>query len=116
MAYLSAAIPTIGAQMAQSPKLVANLRHDSFGRPVYIGCREAEQPIAGANEAILAAVVIHKPVTVVVAVIFNCQALIAVEQIWSGQETALPVEYGNLNLRTGEPGEHEEHPQPCLHW
>jgi hypothetical protein len=38
---------------------------------------------AGADEAILAAVVVNQPITVVAAVVFDCQTLMAIKQVWT---------------------------------
>jgi hypothetical protein len=64
----------------------------------------------------LAAVVIHQTITMVAAVVFESQALGAVKQVWTGYFVALIVVDGTLNLRPREPGAHEEHSQPGLHW
>jgi hypothetical protein len=52
---------------------------------------------------------------VVAAVVFNGQALKAIEQVWASQEAAFVVMDRNLNLRPWESSEYEEDPQPGLH-
>ncbi len=98
-----------------SAKGVAHLHRDQVRIPIYVCRGEAEQAKAGADEAVLAAVVIHQPIAVVAAVVFDCQAVKSIEQVWPAQETALVVMDRNLSLRRWEPGKHEEHPQPGLH-
>ena len=48
-------------------------------------------------------------------VVFDSQALTAIQQVWPANETALDVTDGNLSLGPGKSGEHQEHPQPSLH-
>ena len=60
---------------------MTDLHRNCIGSPVYIGCREAEQAIASADQAVLAAVVVNQPITMVAAVIFDCQALTPIEQV-----------------------------------
>jgi hypothetical protein len=48
----------------------------------------------------LAAVVINQPIAMVAAVVLDREALMAIDQVWTGQETALVVIDGNLNLRS----------------
>lgn len=94
---------------------VTYLHHNQIGSPVYIRCSKSEHPKAGGHEAILAAVILNQPITVVAAVVFDCQALKAIKQVWTAKETAIVVTDGNLNLRLRKSGEHEEHPQARLH-
>jgi hypothetical protein len=75
--------------------------------PVYVCRSEAEQAEADADEAILAAVVINQPVAVVAAVVFDRQALYAIKQVWTAQETALVVMDRYLSLRPWKSCEHE---------
>ncbi|HEY8864317.1 MAG TPA: hypothetical protein VIO37_09120 [Candidatus Dormibacteraeota bacterium] len=95
---------------------MTNLQCNSIGSPVHIGGSEAKQAKAGTDEAVLAAIVINQPITVVAAVVFDCQALNRIKQVWAAWETVLIVMDGNLNLRSRESGQHEDHPQPGLHW
>ena len=71
--------------MAQSPsgKTVSYLHRNCIRSPVYIRCSEAEQAKAGADEAILAAVVINQAITVIAAVVFDCQPLLSIKQVWT---------------------------------
>ncbi len=64
-------------------KAVTYLHRNCIGSPVYIGCGEAEQAKAGADEAILAAVVINQPITMADAVVFNYQALKPIKHVWT---------------------------------
>ena len=97
-------------------KALPNLHRNCFGGAVHVGCGEAEQAKAGADEAVLAAVVLDHSITMVAAVIFDCQALTRIEQVGAAQEAASIVMDGNLNLRPRKSGQHEQHPQPGLHW
>jgi hypothetical protein len=94
---------------------VTYVHDDHIGSSVYIRCGEAEQANAGADEAVLAAVVINQPITMIGAVVFDCQALMAVEQIWTAHEPALIIVNRNLNLRPWEAGQHKEHSKPGFH-
>ena len=71
--------------MAKSPsgKTVSYLHRNCIRSPVYIRCSEAEQAKAGADEAILAAVVINQAITVIAAVVFDCQPLLSIKQVWT---------------------------------
>jgi hypothetical protein len=60
-------------------------------------------------------VVFNQPIAVVAAVVFDGQAVKAIEQVWTAQETALVVIDRNLNLRPWESSEYEEHSQSGLH-
>ncbi len=91
------------------------LHCNRVGAPEYIGCSEAEQAESGADKAILAAVVINQPITVVAAVVLDGQALKAIKQVWTAQEPALIVINRKLDLRPRKSGEHEEHPWAGLH-
>jgi len=51
----------------------------------------------------------------IATVVFDRQALKAVEQIWTAQEPALIVLDRNLRLWARESSKHEEHPKPRLH-
>ena len=64
-------------------EFVTHLHRDRFGTPVHVRCCEAQQAEAGANEAILAAVVINHSIPVIAAVIFDGQALTAIKQVWT---------------------------------
>ena len=66
-----------------NPEAVPYLHRNYVGSPVDIRCSEAKQPKAGADEAILAAVVINHAITVITAVVFDCQALIPIKQVWT---------------------------------
>jgi hypothetical protein len=94
---------------------VAHLHRDEVWVPVYVCRSEPEEAKPRADEAILAAVVVNQPIAVVAAVIFDCQTLQAVKQVWTPQETAVVVMDRNLNIRPGKSSEHEEHSQPGLH-
>jgi hypothetical protein len=97
-------------------KAVAYLYHDGIGSPVHVCRGEAEQTKSGPDEAILPAVVIHQPVAVVGAVVFDHQVLAPIKQVWAAQETSSVVMDGNLNLWPRKSGEDEKHPKPGLHW
>jgi hypothetical protein len=56
---------------------------DHLWSPVYIGRCESQQTKAGADQAILAPIVIDQPLAMVAAVVFDCQALVAIKQIWT---------------------------------
>jgi hypothetical protein len=88
---------------------VSYLQRDQIRVPVDVCRSEAEQAKAGADEAILAAVVVNQPITMVAAVIFDSQALQAIKQVGTPQDTAMVVMDRNLNIRPGESSEHEEH-------
>ena len=68
---------------SRSGEGVTYVRHDCVGNPVYVRRGEAEQAEAGADEAILTTVVVHEPITMVAAVVFDGQKLMAMEQIWT---------------------------------
>jgi hypothetical protein len=105
---------TIRTRLAQSRtirgKATTHLHHNPVGRPIYVRCGEPEQAKAGANQVVLSAVVLNQPIAVIATVIFDCQALIAIKQIWTAYDTASLVIDGNLNLRPWESGKHEQHP------
>jgi hypothetical protein len=94
---------------------VAHLHRDQVRIPVNVRRGEAEQAKTGVDEAILAPVVFNQPIAVVAAVVFDCQALKAIEEVWTAQETALVVIDRNLNLRPWDSSEYEEHSQSGLH-
>ena len=94
---------------------MAHLHRDQIRIAVDVCCSETEKAKACADEAILAAVVINQPIAVIATVVFDCQALKAIKQVWTAQETALVVMDRNLSFRRREPSEHEEHPQPGFH-
>jgi hypothetical protein len=94
---------------------VTYLHRDCIGTPIHIRGSEAKQAEADPDEAILAAIVSNQPITVIATVVFDRQALKAIQQVWTAYETASMVVDGNLNLRPWEPGKHEQHPQPGLH-
>jgi len=85
------------------------LHRDEVWVPVYVCRSEPEEAKPRADEAILAAVVVNQPITVVAAVVFDRQALQAIKQVWTPQEAAVVVMDRNLNIRPGESSEHEEH-------
>jgi hypothetical protein len=91
------------------------LHHHGLGAPVDIGRRKAEQSEAGANESILAAVVIDHPITMVAAVEFDRQIVSAIEQIWPAYGQSTIVMDGTLNLWPRESGEYEKHAKASLH-
>ena len=122
MALSAARDATIRARMAVSrPRCVlrtegvTHLRRDCIGSPVHVRCSEAEQAKACADEAVLPAVVINQPIAMIATVVFDRQALKAIQQVWPAQETALIVTDGNLNLRPGESCQHKENSEPGLH-
>jgi hypothetical protein len=57
------------------------LHRNQSGSPVNIRCGESEKSKAGADEAILPAVVIDHPFAVIAAVVFDGQALGAIKQV-----------------------------------
>jgi hypothetical protein len=63
----------------------------------------------------LPAIVIDHPVTMAAAVVFDREALLGVEEVWTAQETALIVVDRYLNFRLRESRQHEQHPQASLH-
>ena len=69
-------------------KTLTHLHRNYFGSPVHVRCSESEQAKAGADEAVLAAVVIHQPIAMVGAVVFDCKTLKSIKQVWTAQETA----------------------------
>lgn len=62
-------------------KAVTYLHRNCIGSRVYVRGGEAEQAKPGANQAVLAAVIVHQPITVVAAVIFDCEALTGIKQV-----------------------------------
>jgi hypothetical protein len=88
---------------------VAHLHRDEVRVPVYVCRSEPEEAKPGADEAILAAVVVDQPITVVAAVVFDCQAMESIKQVWTAEESALVVMDRNLSFRRWKPGEHEQH-------
>jgi hypothetical protein len=92
------------------------LPHNRIGGFVQIHRCEAQQPNISADQIVLATVVVYQPITVVAAVIFNRQALLAIEEVWTSQEAALIVIDGNLKLRPRKSGEYQQHTEPGLHW
>jgi hypothetical protein len=85
------------------------LHRDTIGSAVHIRCGEAQQTKARVHEGILAAVVIDQPIPMVASVVFDCQSLTAIKQVWARNETALVVIERSLNLWPWESAEHEEH-------
>ena len=83
MALPPALDPAICARRAESEEAIANLHHDGVGTPVHVGRREAKQAEAGADEAILPAVVVDQSFTMISAVVFDDQALKVINQVWS---------------------------------
>ncbi len=69
-------------RMAQS-KAVTYLDRNSIGRSVHICRGEPEHVEAGTHEVILAAIVVNEPFMVVGAVVLDCQALYAIEEVWT---------------------------------
>jgi hypothetical protein len=122
MALSAARDATIRARMAVSrPRCalrtegVTHLRRDCIGSPVHVRCSEAEQAKACADKAVLPAVVINQPIAMITTVVFDRQALKAIQHVWPAQETAVIVTDGNLNLRPGESRKHKENSEPGLH-
>src|SRR5437660_9870818 len=68
-----------------------------------------------ARMAVLPAVVINQPIAMIATVVFDRQALKAIQEVWPAQETAVIVTDGNLNLRPGESRQHKENSEPGLH-
>jgi len=62
---------------------VSHLHHNGIGTSVDIRRSEAEKAKIGADEVILAAVVIDEPITMVTAVVFDRQTLKAIKQVWT---------------------------------
>jgi hypothetical protein len=58
----------------------------------------------------------RQPITVIASVVFDGQALGAIEKIRTANKMALSVMDRRLNFWQWETGEQEEHPQPRLHW
>src|SRR5438552_6242843 len=113
---------TIRARMAVSrPRCalrtegVTHLRRDCTGTPVHVRCGEAEQAKTGADKAVLSAVVVYQAITMIATVVLDRQALMAIQEVWPAQETAVIVADRDLYLRLGEPCKHDEHSQPSLH-
>ena len=59
------------------------LHRNCFRSPVDIRRSEAEHAKSRADEGILAAVVINHSIAVISAVVFDCQALNAIKQVWT---------------------------------
>src|ERR1700682_640478 len=95
---------------------VPNLSQDAVRTPQDVSGCEAEKPDPGHEEAVLAAVVVDQAGAMCFAVAFNAQALLAVIEVWAPQGRALFVANGDLQLRTGQPAEHEQHSQARFHW
>ena len=55
------------------------MHRDEVWVPVYVCRSEPEEAKPRADEAILAAVVVNQPITVVAAVVFDCQAVKSIE-------------------------------------
>jgi hypothetical protein len=64
-------------------KGVTHLRHHCFRAAIHIRRSEAQDAKAGDNQSILPTVVINQPIAVVATVIFDRQALIPIEQVWT---------------------------------
>src|SRR2546429_2572438 len=114
MALSGARDATSGAGMAVSRPRCAvraegltHLRRDRIGSPVHVRCSEAEQAKAGTDEAVLPAVVINQPIAMIATVVFDRQALKAIQQVWAGPATAVTVTDGNPNLKPGESRQHQ---------
>jgi len=54
-------------------------------------------------------------VSMIAAVVFDGKALTGIKEIGTAQEATCLVVDGNLDLRPGKPGEHEQHAQSSLH-
>ena len=96
-------------------KSEANLHRDQIRTPVYIRCREAQETKPGADEAILAAVVIDEPITMVATVVLDRQPLKPIEKVGTAQESAVMVFDGNLSVRPRDAGQNQKHAQARLH-
>jgi hypothetical protein len=71
----------VDSQRRRTRNRLTYLHRNQIGSPVNIRGGEAEQSKAGAHEAILPAVVINHPFAVIAAVVFDSQALGAIEQV-----------------------------------
>ena len=69
------------AESGATRKVVPHLHCDRIGTSVYVCCCETEQAKSGADETVLAAVVIDKPISVIAAVVFDGQAVPAIEEV-----------------------------------
>jgi len=88
MAVSGFEIATICARMAELRngirlEGVLHLHRNQIGTPVNIRRGEAEQPKTGADKPILATVVINQSITMIPAVVFDCQPRKAVKQVWA---------------------------------
>ena len=91
-------------------KVLTHLHRNRIWRSVHIRGSEAQQVEAGTDQAILAAVVINQPIAMIATVVFDCQVLAAIQQVWARYVKALVVADGTLNLRPRESGKHQKHP------
>ena len=71
------------AESGATRKVVPHLHCDRIGTSVYVCCCETEQAKSGADETVLAAVVIDHSVTMVASVVFDRQTLLEVKKVWT---------------------------------
>jgi hypothetical protein len=64
-------------------KIPTHLHRNRTWRSVNIRGSEPQQVEAGTDQAVLAAVVINQPVAMIATVVFNCQSLPAIKQVWA---------------------------------
>ena len=62
---------------------MTHLHDNRIRSPIHIRCTEPEYSKSRADEAVLAAVVVGKPIAMVTAVILDGQALKAKKQVWA---------------------------------
>jgi hypothetical protein len=62
-------------------KVLPHLHRNRVWRSVHIRGSEAQQMEAGADQSVLAAVVINQPIAMIATVVFDCQALAAIQQV-----------------------------------
>jgi hypothetical protein len=94
---------------------VSDLGQDASGSTQHIRCCKPKQLDTGRQKPILAAIVLDETDAMELAVVLEPQSLLAVEQIRASKEGASLVAKGDLNLRTRQPIEHEQHPQASFH-
>jgi hypothetical protein len=94
------------AELGAAGKVVAHLHCDRVGTSIDVRGCEAEHANAGADETVLAAVVIDKPISMIAAVVLNGQALPGIEEVRTAYEPTLIVMNRHLDLRSGKSREH----------
>jgi hypothetical protein len=88
---------------------VPNLGQNALRAPQHIRCGEAEQPHAGCQEPILAAIVFDEAGAMSVAVVLNAESLLPVIEIWASERGTLFIANGDLQLGRGKPVQDEQH-------